>query len=41
MRIIKDVQHEDNLALIEDEDCKLLMSTYCAFPTPVDHSHSF
>lgn len=41
MRIIKDVQYEDELALNEEEDCKLLMSWYNPFPTPVDHSLEF
>ena len=41
MRLIKDVNDERDLPLRPNEDCKLLMSKFVSFPTPVDHQYSY
>ena len=41
MRLIKDVNDERDLPLRPHEDCKLLMSKFKEFPTPVDHERQF
>lgn len=41
MRMIKDVDDSRDLELKEFEDCKILMSKFNRFPTPIDYLSSY